>query len=121
MAPEAVGLPAGRSRRNTGLRREELAELAGLSVDYIVRPEQGRAANPSAQVVGSLARALQLERDERDHLYRLAALGPPSDRTIGDHTRPECSASSVGWGRRPWRCSPPTGICSGGMTPGRHF
>ncbi|MEV5809798.1 helix-turn-helix transcriptional regulator [Streptomyces parvulus] len=88
LAPEAVGLPAGRPRRTSGLRREELAELAGLSVDYIVRLEQGRATNPSEQVVGSLARALQLERDERDHLYRLAALGPPSDRTIGDHIPP---------------------------------
>src|SRR6202020_3266247 len=77
--PADVGLPAGRARRAVGLRREELSELAGISVDYIVRIEQGRAATPSAQIVSALARALQLTRDERDHLYRLAGLQPPTD------------------------------------------
>lgn len=68
-----------------GLRREELAELAGLSVDYVVRLEQGRATSPSAQVVASLARALQLEPVERDHAYRLAGLLPPQAGTISTH------------------------------------
>jgi transcriptional regulator with XRE-family HTH domain len=72
LPPSAVAVPVRRSRRATGLRREELAELAGVSVDYIVRVEQGRATTPSAQVVAALARALQLTVPKRDHLYRLA-------------------------------------------------
>ena len=59
--------------------------MAGLSVDYVVRLEQGRAANPSAQVVASLARALQLSGVERDHLFRLAGLLPPADGEISSH------------------------------------
>lgn len=88
LRPADVGLSAGWSRRATGLRREELADLAGLSVDYVVRLEQGRATSPSAQVVAALARALQLDRAERDHLYGLAGLQPPGDRTISDHIPP---------------------------------
>jgi transcriptional regulator with XRE-family HTH domain len=88
LTPQAVGLPSRRSRRAVGLRREELAELAGVSVDYVVRLEQGRATTPSPQIVGALARALQLSRDERDHLYRLAGLQPPQDGTITDHIPP---------------------------------
>ncbi|WP_218671488.1 helix-turn-helix domain-containing protein [Microbispora sp. GKU 823] len=80
LSPAAVGLPAGRVRRAAGLRREELADLAGVSVDYVVRLEQGRATTPSAQVAAALARALQLGRAERDHLYRLAGLQPPPGR-----------------------------------------
>lgn len=82
LSPAAVGLPERAKRRAAGLRREELADLAGLSVDYVVRLEQGRATNPSAQVVATLARALQLSREERDHAYRLAGLLPPADGTI---------------------------------------
>lgn len=88
IAPEAAGLPSGRDRRAKGLRREELAELAGISVDYVVRLEQGRATTPSAQVVAALARALRLTGAERDHLHRLAGLVPPSDREISDHIPP---------------------------------
>ncbi|HWO64766.1 MAG TPA: helix-turn-helix transcriptional regulator [Umezawaea sp.] len=88
LPPSAAALPVGRSRRATGLRREELADLAGVSVDYVVRLEQGRATSPSAQVVASLARALQLTAAERDHLYRLARLVPPADGTISDHIPP---------------------------------
>src|ERR1700691_1640366 len=83
-----VGLPSRRSRRAIGLRREELAELAGVSVDYVVRLEQGRATTPSAQVVSALARALQLTEAERDHLFRLAQLVPPADDQISDHIPP---------------------------------
>lgn len=78
LSPEAAGLPAGAGRRTSGLRREELAALAGLSVDYVVRLEQGRASNPSAQVVAAIARALRLTNDERDHLYRVAGAPVPS-------------------------------------------
>lgn len=85
LSPLDVGRPARPGRRAAGLRREELAELAGLSVDYVVRLEQGRATSPSAQVVASLARALQLEPTERDHAYRLAGLLPPRDGMIDTH------------------------------------
>ncbi|GAB2627613.1 transcriptional regulator [Paractinoplanes abujensis] len=86
LTPAEVGLPAGRGRRAAGLRREELADLAGISVDYVVRLEQGRFTTPSAQVVAALARALQLTAAERDHLYRLAGIVAPAD--ISDHIPP---------------------------------
>jgi transcriptional regulator with XRE-family HTH domain len=88
LPPSAAGLPVARGRRAAGLRREELADLAGVSVDYVVRLEQGRATTPSASVVASLARALQLSIAERDHLYRLAQLVPPVDGAISDHLPP---------------------------------
>ena len=88
LTPEQVGLPSGHARRAAGLRREELADLASISVDYVVRLEQGRATTPSPQVVASLARALQLTNPERDHFYLLAGLKPPSDRVISDHIQP---------------------------------
>jgi transcriptional regulator with XRE-family HTH domain len=88
LSPAAAGLAAGRARRATGLRREELAELAGVSVDYVVRLEQGRATTPSAQVVSALARALQLTAAERDHLFRLARLVPPAGDQISDYIPP---------------------------------
>lgn len=72
LAPADVGLPAGGRRRAPGLRREEVAALAGLSVDYLVRLEQGRDRNPSASVVAALADALRLDEDERIHLMTLA-------------------------------------------------
>ncbi|KQX65056.1 helix-turn-helix transcriptional regulator [Streptomyces sp. Root1310] len=88
LSPSAVGLPSARTRRAAGLRREELAERAGVSVDYVVRLEQGRATAPSAQVVASLARALRLTVPERDHLYRMAGLVPPRDDVIPDDLPP---------------------------------
>ncbi|MFF0471559.1 helix-turn-helix transcriptional regulator [Micromonospora zamorensis] len=75
--PADVGLPPGLGRRAPGLRREELALLAGVSVDYIVRLEQGRARHPSPQLLASLARALRLNDLERDHLFRVAGAGVP--------------------------------------------
>ena len=88
LTPAAAGLSSAHARRAKGLRREELADLAGISVDYVVRLEQGRFTTPSAQVVGALARALQLTGAERDHLYRLARLVPPADGEISDHIPP---------------------------------
>jgi transcriptional regulator with XRE-family HTH domain len=88
LSAEQAGLFAGPLRRAVGLRREELAQLAGVSVDYIVRLEQGRATAPSGEVVGSLARVLRLSRSERDHLYSLAGLCPPGDRRISDRVTP---------------------------------
>jgi transcriptional regulator with XRE-family HTH domain len=74
--PHDVGLSAGPGRRVPGLRRQEVAKLSGVSVDYIVQLEQGRATAPSTQVLAALARALHLSNFERDHLLRLAGYGP---------------------------------------------
>ncbi|MDV3129968.1 helix-turn-helix transcriptional regulator [Mycobacterium sp. 21AC1] len=88
IVPEEVGLPAGPRRRVVGLRREEVAQLAGLSVDYVVRLEQGRGPRPSAQVLTALTRALRLDRDERDQLFRLAGSAPPLAGRIELSVRP---------------------------------
>ncbi|MFJ6837084.1 helix-turn-helix transcriptional regulator [Streptomyces sp. NPDC091209] len=77
MRPAEVGIAEGPRRRTTGLRREEVAALAGMSVDYVVRLEQGRSSRPSVQLLGALARALRLSEDERDHLFHLAGHQPP--------------------------------------------
>ncbi|RSN44141.1 transcriptional regulator [Amycolatopsis sp. WAC 04197] len=75
--PEEFGLPSRRrSRRTPGLRREEVAELAAVSVDYIVRLEQARGLRPSAEVVEALAKALRLAPDERAYLFDLARQRP---------------------------------------------
>ncbi|MFE6889426.1 helix-turn-helix transcriptional regulator [Streptomyces sp. NPDC057694] len=82
--PESAGLTPVGQRRAAGLRREELALLAGISADYVTRLEQGRASHPSDQVVAALARALRLSGTEREHLFRLAGLVPPGrDRVPG--------------------------------------
>ncbi|MFF4978306.1 helix-turn-helix transcriptional regulator [Streptomyces sp. NPDC001083] len=73
--PEDVGLPPGGRRRVPGLRREELALLAGISTDYYLRLEQGRDQNPSPQVLDALARVLQLDAPATAHLHALAS--PP--------------------------------------------
>lgn len=83
--PAEVGLTADGARRAPGLRREELAQLAGLSVDYVVRLEQGRATNPSPQVLSALTRALRLSAPEREHLYVLAGHVVPSPAYVSDH------------------------------------
>jgi transcriptional regulator with XRE-family HTH domain len=75
--PAEVGIADGPRRRATGLRREEVAMLAGMSVDYVVRLEQARSSQPSTQLLGALARALRLSDDERDHLFHLAGHRPP--------------------------------------------
>ncbi|MEV4173791.1 helix-turn-helix transcriptional regulator [Nonomuraea sp. NPDC049709] len=75
--PAEVGLADSPRRRTSGLRREEVAMLAGMSVDYVVRLEQGRSSQPSTQLLGALARALRLSDDERDHLFHLAGHHPP--------------------------------------------
>jgi transcriptional regulator with XRE-family HTH domain len=75
--PHEFGLPSRRrARRTSGLRREEVAELAGVSVDYIVRLEQGRGLRPSADVLESLTHALRLTPDERAYLFNLAKQRP---------------------------------------------
>jgi transcriptional regulator with XRE-family HTH domain len=85
--PAELGLPAGR-RRAPGLRREEVARLAGVSVDYLARLEQGRAANPSPSVLAALARTLRLTHEERAHLFRVAGHVEPEAGRIDRHITP---------------------------------
>ncbi|GAT67798.1 XRE family transcriptional regulator [Planomonospora sphaerica] len=88
LRPEEAGLPGGPRRRTPGLRREEVAQLAGMSVDYYVRMEQSRSPQPSVQTLAALTRALRLDADGRDHLYLLAGHRPPAGRHAGEHVRP---------------------------------
>lgn len=76
LGPSDVGLPRSRGRRVSGLRREEVAVLAGVSADYYARLEQGRERHPSGQVVDALAQALHWDSDTCWHAYRLAGLVP---------------------------------------------
>jgi transcriptional regulator with XRE-family HTH domain len=103
--PSAVGLPPGARRRTPGLRREEVARLTGMSVDYYTRLEQGRGPQPSTQMLAALSRALRLSDDERDHVYHLAGHQPPARHAGTGHVRPgllrlldqltECAAQVV--------------------------
>jgi transcriptional regulator with XRE-family HTH domain len=80
LSPRQGGLPEAGTphrRRTPGLRRQEVAQLAGLSVDYYIRLEQARGPHPSRQVLAALARALMLTADERDYLFRMAGQAPP--------------------------------------------
>lgn len=80
VTPEQAGLPAGANRRVPGLRREEVAMLAGISADYYLRLERGRDKNPSPQVLGSLARVLRLDDLEQEYLLGLTAARPRPPR-----------------------------------------
>ncbi|WP_431971802.1 helix-turn-helix transcriptional regulator [Nocardia sp. bgisy134] len=86
--PVEVGLPAGSRRQVPGLRREEVAQLAGVSVDYVVRLEQGRGPKPSTQVLGALTRALRLGDDDRNLVFRLAGSEPPHAGRVPMQVRP---------------------------------
>jgi transcriptional regulator with XRE-family HTH domain len=88
LRPADVGLQAGARRRTPGLRREEVAGLAGMSADYLTRVEQGRGPRPSEAVLGGLARALRLTGAERDHLFELAGVAPPPPGRIRSAVRP---------------------------------
>jgi len=88
--PGDVSLPTGSgARRTPGLRREEVAALAGLSIDYYIRLEQGRESNPSGPILDGLARALRLNQEEHAHLYALA------NHAAGRTARPVSRASRV--------------------------
>jgi transcriptional regulator with XRE-family HTH domain len=90
LSPADVGLPAGLGpRRTPGLRREELAAVAGLSIDYYIRLEQGKETNPSGPILDGLARALQLNEEEQSHLYALA------NQVAGRLARPPSGSSVV--------------------------
>ncbi|MEU3274434.1 helix-turn-helix transcriptional regulator [Saccharomonospora sp. NPDC006951] len=88
LSPEQAGLPRGPRRRVPGLRRQELAQLTGMSADYLMRLEQGRGPQPSVQLLTALARGLRLSEDERDHLFLVAGHRPPAGRYAGEHVRP---------------------------------
>ncbi|WP_424217255.1 helix-turn-helix transcriptional regulator (plasmid) [Streptomyces sp. BI20] len=87
--PASVGIPLDTRRRVRGLRREEVAHLSGVSFDYYVRLEQGRANQPSEQVLDALGRVLELDATEREHLGRLARQPRPRARANGGRVRPE--------------------------------
>ncbi|MEV6426529.1 helix-turn-helix transcriptional regulator [Nocardia sp. NPDC051463] len=86
--PSDVGLPAGSRRQVPGLRREEVAQLAGVSVDYVVRLEQCRGPRPSTAVLAALARALRLNDEDRDLLFQFAGSVPPQAGRIAMLVRP---------------------------------
>ncbi|WP_033322849.1 helix-turn-helix domain-containing protein [Actinomadura atramentaria] len=94
--PADAGFADGGRRRTPGLRRAEVALLAGISVDYYVRLEQGRGPRPSAQVLTALGRALRLTADERDYLLRLGAPPPPERAAAGPTSPRPCGGSSTG-------------------------
>ncbi|MFF8675380.1 helix-turn-helix transcriptional regulator [Streptomyces sp. NPDC015242] len=88
LQPEDVGMPRGRRRRTTGLRREEVATLCNMSADYYSRLERERGPQPSPQMLASIAQGLHLSIDERDHLFRLAGHNPPPRDTSSEHINP---------------------------------
>jgi transcriptional regulator with XRE-family HTH domain len=88
LQPEDVGLPRGRRRRTGGLRREEVAALCDMSVDYYGRLEQPRGPHPSEQMLAALARGLRLSLEERDHLFRLGGHAVPRRVRREEHVDP---------------------------------
>src|SRR3954469_12637389 len=88
LQPEDVGLPRGPRRRTGGLRREEVAALAGMSADYYSRIEQQRGPMPSEPLLGALARAMHLSLSERDHLFDLAGHPAPRRAVRDDQVSP---------------------------------
>ena len=88
LQPEDVGLRRGSRRRTSGLRREEVAALCDMSVDYYSRLEQSRGPQPSEQMLAAIARGLRLTLDERDHLFRLAGHTAPVRALRSEHVSP---------------------------------
>jgi transcriptional regulator with XRE-family HTH domain len=88
LRPRDVGLAEGPRRRTAGLRREEVAALAGMSTDYYARLEQQRGPQPSVQIATALARALRLTLDERDHLFVLIGHNAPARFHRSEHVSP---------------------------------
>jgi transcriptional regulator with XRE-family HTH domain len=88
LQPEDVGLPSRSRRRTAGLRREDVAELSGMSTDYYARLERGSGPQPSEQMTAALARGLRLSLDERDHLFLLAGHSTPRRALRAQHVSP---------------------------------
>ena len=104
ITPEQAGLPAyGGNRRVTGLRREEVAMLAGVSIDYYVRMERGNLARASDAVLEGVARALQLDDAERDHLFDLARASEPGPARLRREPGTGCHGERAAGPRRDHR------------------
>lgn len=88
LQPEDVGISRGPRRRTSGLRREEVADLAGMSSDYYARLERGRAPQPSEHMAGAIARGLRLSLEERDYLFQLTGHSAPQREIRADHVSP---------------------------------
>jgi len=101
VTPADVDLPSVGHRRVSGLRREEVALLAGLSVDYYTRLEQGRERTPSPQVVDALAAALRVPEDGRQHLFRLAGLSPRAHGEVSVRVDPALLELMSMWPHNP--------------------
>ncbi|WP_020673436.1 helix-turn-helix transcriptional regulator [Amycolatopsis nigrescens] len=102
LTPGDVGMAAGGRRRTPGLRREEVAVLAGVGVDWYTWLEQGRDINVSGEVLDAIARALHLTEPERAHLYLLAGLNPPrAGGSRGTEVSPELRQLLAAWSPRP--------------------
>lgn len=97
ITPATVGLPNGRRRRTPGLRREEVADLAGVGLTWYTWLEQGRDIRVSAQVLSAIARALQLEPAERSHLFRLAGHAPPVTESVRAELSPRLRRVLDSW------------------------
>jgi len=102
LTPADVGMPSGGLRKVTGLRREEVAVLCGVSIDYYTRLEQGREHHPSAHVLDALSRGLLMSADERAHLFMLADLAPPrAGSSVLRQVSPELLRLTDGWLNNP--------------------
>ncbi|MCC3767970.1 helix-turn-helix transcriptional regulator [Streptomyces sp. UNOC14_S4] len=101
LSPEDVGMVAGGGRRTPGLRREEVAVLAGVGISWYTWLEQGREINVSADVLDAIARVLQLGAAEREHLYLLAGLNPPQAPPADRDVPPGLRRVIDGWLPRP--------------------
>ncbi|QKV76137.1 helix-turn-helix transcriptional regulator [Amycolatopsis sp. Hca4] len=108
LAPADAGLPATGRRRTPGLRREELALLAGISATWLTYLEQGRDVRPSGQVLDALAKALRLTAAEQEHLHRLAGDGAMPEENLGEEAAPEVAGVPALLGGNPAYV---TGIC----------
>jgi transcriptional regulator with XRE-family HTH domain len=97
VSPHDVGLPDDGRRRVAGLRREEVAVLAGMSVDYYIRLEQGRETGPSAQLITALATALDLDHDGLAHLFRLSGLAPQLPAAAAERVDPALVRLMSAW------------------------
>jgi transcriptional regulator with XRE-family HTH domain len=139
ITPAEVGLPVTEGRRTPGLRRAELATLASISIDYLIRIEQGRDTHPSARVLAALADALRLSEEHRSHLRNLVAVSHsselcPSARPLARAVRPTVAAilaqlepapayvhnhlfDVLAWTDGYQRLAGPLGLLDGGATP----
>ena len=126
LSPKSVGLTDGRRRRTAGLRREEVAELASIGVDWYIRLEQGRSVNPSATTIDALARALKLSKVEHVHLKALAGTNdrrafkretvPPSLKRLIDAIKSPAYVTGRRWDLLAWNAAAQSVFAFGQLT-----